>query len=77
LNTYSSSDAATAVAVPAWAVETFDASFAIITSCHKAGMVVVDPASKISQGVRISRECGAQQLSNTAIRLRASWKEES
>jgi len=41
------------VAVLTWAVETFGASFAIVTSYQKEGMVVVDPASKISQGVRI------------------------
>lgn len=47
------SDAATAVEVLTWAVETFGASFAIATGSQKEGMVVVDLASKISQGVRI------------------------
>ena len=47
------SDAATAVEVLPWAVETFGATFAIVTSYQKEGTVVVDPASKISQGVRI------------------------
>ena len=36
-----------------WAVEAFGASFAVVTSYEKEVTVVVDPASKISRGVRI------------------------